>query len=401
MFGIYGVINGLADYQKKKCNLGYIVTAIMIAFGGVMNSVFLLLWGMYVSEQLMERKRKRVKALLWALFGCTVSVPVALEWIATLKHLCGEMVDEERKQAMGYIYKAMDNGKDAIRNSFPNKMDLYKKTIEIIDHRWECQLHRPLHAAGYYLNPSTFYDNPIFAPNTKVEEGEAVRDGLLSFIQRLSATTDFEDQVLAELPIYESASGLFGKPSATRQRTQMTPVLQAVKGTGRYFNTNEEHRIIYFQLHTKKRNRLAQSRLNDMVFVKFNRALERRSRREGNADPILLNEIDDSNEWMMGRMEDDCNDGDDLVYIGEDLTWGDVERASGANDPSYSTRASRQSGVGSSRVDKGKGQTPVRKSRPFELVDEDDFEEDIEASNDDNGAPVAIFDGDDDDLDDY
>nr|GEV67984.1 hypothetical protein [Tanacetum cinerariifolium] len=71
------------------------------------------------------------------------------------------------------------------------------------------------------LNPSAFYDNPIFAPNTKVEGGEAIRDGLLSCIQRLSPNTDIEDQVLKELPIYESASGLFGKPSAIRQRTQM------------------------------------------------------------------------------------------------------------------------------------------------------------------------------------
>nr|GEW42094.1 protein kinase-like domain-containing protein [Tanacetum cinerariifolium] len=82
MFGIYGVLNGLTNHQKKNCNLGYIVTAVMIAFGGVMNS---LLWGLYASEQLMEMKRKRVKALLWALSGCTV--PVAFEWIATLKHL--------------------------------------------------------------------------------------------------------------------------------------------------------------------------------------------------------------------------------------------------------------------------------------------------------------------------
>nr|GEU98341.1 hypothetical protein [Tanacetum cinerariifolium] len=51
---------------------------------------FLAFVGLYVSEQLMERKRKKVKALLWAMFGCTVYVPVALEWIARLKHLCGE-----------------------------------------------------------------------------------------------------------------------------------------------------------------------------------------------------------------------------------------------------------------------------------------------------------------------
>jgi hypothetical protein len=28
---------------------------------------------------------------------------------------------------------------------------------EIIDQRWDNQLHRPLHAAGYYLNPELHY----------------------------------------------------------------------------------------------------------------------------------------------------------------------------------------------------------------------------------------------------
>ncbi|GJT72799.1 RNA-directed DNA polymerase, eukaryota, reverse transcriptase zinc-binding domain protein [Tanacetum coccineum] len=45
------------------------------------------------------------------------------------------MVDGERKPAMGYVYKAMDKAKDAIQNSFPNREDLYEKTIGIIDHR--------------------------------------------------------------------------------------------------------------------------------------------------------------------------------------------------------------------------------------------------------------------------
>ncbi|XP_024990652.1 uncharacterized protein LOC112524943 [Cynara cardunculus var. scolymus] len=69
------------------------------------------------------------------------------------------LVDGERKPTMGYIYEAMDKAKEAIAKSFPNQEDLYKKTFEIIDNWWECQLHRPLHAVGHYLNPSTFYDN--------------------------------------------------------------------------------------------------------------------------------------------------------------------------------------------------------------------------------------------------
>ncbi|KAE8718732.1 putative pyridoxal kinase [Hibiscus syriacus] len=54
-------------------------------------------------------------------------------------------------------------------------------------------------------------------------------------------------------------------------------------------------------------------------------------------DPILLQDIDESNEWLMGRMEDD----DEAVFVGEDLTWSDVANASGAYEPSYQTRASK------------------------------------------------------------
>ncbi|CAH1453140.1 unnamed protein product [Lactuca virosa] len=75
------------------------------------------------------------------------------------------------------------------------------------------------------------------------------------------------------------------------------------------------------KLHTKKRNRLAQSRLNEMVFVKFNRSLDHRVK-DKEKDPILLQEIDESNEWLMGRPEEE-ND-DDIVFVGEDLTWRDV-----------------------------------------------------------------------------
>ncbi|GJU54275.1 hypothetical protein Tco_1227989 [Tanacetum coccineum] len=47
------------------------------------------------------------------------------------------------------------------------------------------------------------------------------------------------------------------------------------------------------EIYTKKRNRLAQSRLNDMVFDKYNRALERRYKRADTTDPILLDDIDE------------------------------------------------------------------------------------------------------------
>jgi len=36
-------------------------------------------------------------------------------------------------------------------------------------------------------------------------------------------------------------------------------------------------------------------------------------------DPILLKEIDESNEWLLGRMEDGSYD-DDLMFKGDTLT---------------------------------------------------------------------------------
>ena len=58
------------------------------------------------------------------------------------------LVDGEKRPAMGYIYEAMDRAKESIAKSFPTQEDLYKETFEIIDHGWEHQLHRLLHAAG-------------------------------------------------------------------------------------------------------------------------------------------------------------------------------------------------------------------------------------------------------------
>ena len=49
-------------------------------------------------------------------------------------------------------------------------------------------------------------------------------------------------------------------------------------------------------------------------------------------DPITLKDIDDSNEWLMGRIEDEGAAEDDLVFEGDDLTWDDVVRVSVADE---------------------------------------------------------------------
>lgn len=63
------------------------------------------------------------------------------------------LVDGDSKPAMPYIYEAMDRAKEQIATNFKHQDSRYKKVWKIIDTRWNLQLHRPLHAAAYYLNP--------------------------------------------------------------------------------------------------------------------------------------------------------------------------------------------------------------------------------------------------------
>ena len=62
------------------------------------------------------------------------------------------MVDSD-KPAMGFVYEAMDQAKEQIKAAYGDKRQKYIPLWRIIDERWNKQLHRPLHAAGYYLNP--------------------------------------------------------------------------------------------------------------------------------------------------------------------------------------------------------------------------------------------------------
>ena len=110
-------------------------------------------------------------------------------------------------------------------------------------------------------------------------------------------------------------------------------------------------------------------------------------------DPITLKDIDDSNEWLMGRMEHEGAAEDDLVFEGDDLTWGDVARASGAEELRVYTRAKAT-----------KTPTPKPKSRPSSskhtpLIDEDEEMIYSSGEEDEEEGKWKIDDGDDIDDD--
>ena len=50
----------------------------------------------------------------------------------------------------------MDRAKETIAKSFQMKEQHDKEALGYIDNRWNCSLH----AAGYFLDPTIYYDNP-------------------------------------------------------------------------------------------------------------------------------------------------------------------------------------------------------------------------------------------------
>ena len=72
-----------------------------------------------------------------------------------------------KKTPMGYIYKAINRAKDTIVRIFNGNEEKYKEIFNIINKRWGIQLHRPLHAVRYFLNPKFFYDKPEIKHDAK------------------------------------------------------------------------------------------------------------------------------------------------------------------------------------------------------------------------------------------
>eukprot|EP00253_Pinus_taeda_P035010 PITA_35010 len=124
------------------------------------------------------------------------------------------MVDGD-KPAMGYIYEAMDIAKEAIKRRYGDDETKYMPLWDIIDARWDRQLHSPLHAAGYFLNPQYFYDKSRFN-----EDGEVGR-GLMTCMERCFPDPEHQSHVFSQQQDYRAPSKLFAYTSAIRERSKM------------------------------------------------------------------------------------------------------------------------------------------------------------------------------------
>ena len=120
------------------------------------------------------------------------------------------------KPAMGYLYEAMDRVKKAIRAYYVDKGDegLEKQQViwRVIDQRWNNTLHRPIHAAGIYLNPASSYACG-FRFDAKV------MDGFFTCVKRMVSSEQEREDISKEMEVYRMGGGTFGFTMAIKNRT--------------------------------------------------------------------------------------------------------------------------------------------------------------------------------------
>eukprot|EP00253_Pinus_taeda_P001417 PITA_01417 len=155
----------------------------------------------------------------------------------------------------------------------------------MIDERWNNQLHRPIHAAGYFLNLMHHYK----ALEARALRGE-VRDGFIDYTQWWEA---------------------FGSHCPQLQKFAIRILSQTCSATG-----CERNWSVFERIHMKKKNRLDQKQLNDLVYVQYNLWLKHNQllNKSPDSDPIVLEDIDPTSNWVVEShpVEFDSNEDLDL-----------------------------------------------------------------------------------------
>ncbi|CAA0832218.1 hAT dimerisation domain-containing protein / transposase-related, partial [Striga hermonthica] len=231
------------------------------------------------------------------------------------------IVDADKKPSMGFLYGELMHAKEDIKSVLNNLAKNYDPILEIIDTKMMGRLDTPLHLMAYLLNPYYHYKDPNLVLDQVVSDG--VFDCLDVICQ---GNFDLMDKIMnVELPIYKTKGGVFGKPIAAKGCEVNdekfdpatwwlnygcgTPNLQRVAIRILSLTTSssgcERNWSTFEGIHTKKRNRLDVSRLNNLVYVQFNSRLLNKRKWRKEKDVLLASEASKAREWIIPGLVDE------------------------------------------------------------------------------------------------
>ncbi|KAF1874144.1 hypothetical protein Lal_00041589 [Lupinus albus] len=248
------------------------------------------------------------------------------------------LVDSNEKSVMSFIYEATDQAKEKIQIVFNDVKKSYLPIWEIINQRWDTQLHRPLHAASYYLNPKLHYD-----PNFKadIEVKRRLYDCLTRMVGNMEEIGKIDDQH----EDFKNKYKFFGSPIAiagikTKTSSQWCefygdehPELQnsAIRVLSLTCSSSgcERNWSAFEMVHAKRRNRLMQKTMNDVVYVMTNSKLAKKKFRKANE--YSMDDVDSNDDWIVENKENsymDASNDEEFFQVGQDTYVNDVVGAS-------------------------------------------------------------------------
>ncbi|KAL6534829.1 hypothetical protein OROGR_013504 [Orobanche gracilis] len=301
------------------------------------------------------------------------------------------IVDGDERPALAEIASAMDFAKNKVKASFEKKQALLNKVLRIINDRWENQMGKPLYGAALFLNPGRYFDllenNPSYASRLREDFNDVLEKMITDRITRDKISNYADD--------YKNSREGFAREMALEHRKLKSPLdwwdayggraleLQSfakrIVGLCCSSSGCERNWSTFEFIHTKKRNRLEHQRLNDLVYIQYNRKIDSRfkKRRElgRNFDPLVLDDFEWNNEWISAE--------EDTFWSAVDVAQGASHALEGRNFPRRIHGVSTSHQGGSSSAVNDEIVTYTRRHTSFTLRDEDLDEEATPIDDDD------------------
>lgn len=137
-------------------------------------------------------------------------VSVSEPFVKILRIVDGDM------PAMGYMYEGIERAKVGIKAYYKGIEEKYMPIWDMIEQRWNTQLHSSLHAAAAFLNPSISY-------NTNFKFDLRLRNGFQEAMLKMATTENCKMEIAKEYPVYVNAQGALGTDFAIMGRTLNAP----------------------------------------------------------------------------------------------------------------------------------------------------------------------------------
>lgn len=124
-----------------------------------------------------SKGKKFVDLVLDSMFWkeCATIVRLTKPFVRVLR-----IIDSDERLAMGYLYAAIHGAGQELLIRFARRKKIVEPYLRIINSRWNSQLHKNLHAAGFWLNPCYQYNS------IELEKHRHTTLGLLDVIESYS-----------------------------------------------------------------------------------------------------------------------------------------------------------------------------------------------------------------------